>query len=76
MNSTALGLRVAGTIFGLVCIVQLIRLFSGVAVVVAGYEIPRWASAFVALITGALCVWLWKLGWPHSPHGDDKPSAA
>jgi hypothetical protein len=69
MNSNAIGLRTAATIFGIVCIAQLIRLFSRADVIIAGHDIPLWPSAFAALVTGGLCVWLWRLGGPHAPHG-------
>ena len=76
MNSTTLGLRTAATIFGIVCLAQLIRLFSGADVVVAGHDFPLWPSAFAALFTGALSIWLWRLGSPHAPHGGDRTTTA
>jgi hypothetical protein len=76
MNSIALGLRTAATIFGLVCLAQLIRLFSRADIVIAGHDIPLWPSAFAAIVTGGLSIWLWRLGSRHSPHGNDRPTAA
>ena len=76
MNSNAIGLRTAAVIFGIVCIVQLVRLFSHADVVIAGHDVPLWPSAFAALVTGGLSVWLWRLSGPHAPHGGDRPTTA
>ena len=76
MNSNAIGLRTAATIFGIVCLAQLIRLFSRADVMIAGHNIPFWPSVFAALVTGGLCIWLWRLGGPHAPHGGDRTTAA
>lgn len=75
-NSNAIGLRTAGTIFGLVCVAQLIRLFSRADVVIAGHDIPLWPSAFAALVTGGLCIWLWRLSGPPEPRGGNRPTTA
>src|SRR5436309_10818756 len=61
MNSTLIGLRVAGTIFGLVCLAQLSRLLTHSDVIIAGRHVPLWPSVIAMLVTGALCGWLWKL---------------
>jgi len=61
MKSQILGLRVAGTIFGLICIGQLLRLATRAEVVVAGNRLPFWISALAVLIAGGLGVWLWSL---------------
>jgi hypothetical protein len=76
MNSNVIGLRISATIFGLVCLAQLIRLFSRAEVSVAGHEIPLWPSLFAALVTGSLCIWLWRLGGPRAPHGGGGTTAA
>ena len=61
MNSQVLGLRVAGTVFGLMCLAQLLRLVTRAEVLVAGYEMPLWPSVLALVIAGGLSVWLWKL---------------
>lgn len=61
MNSPQFGLRVAATIFGLVCLAQLARLALRVEVVAAGITVPFWPSGVAVVITGGLCVWLWRL---------------
>jgi hypothetical protein len=61
MNSQILGLRVAGTIFGLMCLAQLLRLMTRIEIFVAGRQIPLWPSALGVLIAGGLSLWMWKL---------------
>jgi len=61
MNSQAVGLRVAGIIFTLVCLAQLGRLIIRPEIIVAGYQMPLWPSAAAALIAGALGFWMFKL---------------
>jgi hypothetical protein len=61
MNSQTVGLRVAGIVFGLVCLAHLIRLVTRAPVLIAGYEIPLWPNVVGLVITAALCLWMWKL---------------
>jgi hypothetical protein len=64
MNSQILGLRVAGTIFGLICLAHLLRLVTQVEVLVAGHPVPLWASAPAAVFAGGLSLWMWNLARP------------
>ena len=61
MKPRILGLRVAGTVFALVCLAQLLRLVMQVEVIAGGHRVPFWPSAVVLAITGSLSLWLWKL---------------
>jgi hypothetical protein len=61
MNSQILGLRVAGTIFGLGCLGQMLRLVARVEVLVAGHQVPLWPSAIAVVIAGGMSFWLWRL---------------
>lgn len=61
MHSPIVGLRVAGTVFGLMCLGQLTRLATQAPINVAGFELPLWLSAFGFLFTGLLCLWMWRL---------------
>ena len=65
MSSTIVALRVAGTIFGIMCVAQLARLFlfGGVEVLVAGHAMPLWPSAIAAAILAALSLWMWKVSY-------------
>lgn len=63
MNSQLVGLRVAGAIFGLISLGHLLRLVTGAEVLLAGYQVPLWLSAFGLVIAGGLSLWLWKLSY-------------
>ena len=69
MNSPVIGLRVAGAIFGLACLGQLLRLLMQLEIVVAGHHVPLWLSAVAVVLAGALCFWLLKLSLPCKPEG-------
>ena len=69
MNSTALGLRVAGTIFGLVSLAQFSRVLTQLDIVVGNHHLPLWPSVIAMLVTGCLCLWLWNLSLPHGHSG-------
>jgi hypothetical protein len=61
MNSRTVGLQVAAVIFGLVSLVQLLRLLTGVEVHVASYAIPLWPNAVAFVIAAGLSFWMFKL---------------
>ena len=52
---------VSGVFLALLTCVQLLRLGFRAQVMVAGIEIPLWASAIAALIAGALAVWAFRV---------------
>jgi len=61
MNSHILGLRIASTLFGLVCLAQLTRVIMHIEVVIAGHTAPFWVSGVAFVVTGTLSIWLWKI---------------
>lgn len=61
MNSQIAGLRIAGFIFGLLSIAQLLRLLIRPNVLVAGHMMPLWPSVLAFVILGSLSAWMWKL---------------
>jgi hypothetical protein len=61
MKSQILGLRVAGTIFGLMTLAQLARLVIRPEILVAGYQLPLWPSALAVVVLGGLSAWMWEL---------------
>jgi hypothetical protein len=64
MKSPILGLRVAGTVFGLGCLGQVLRLVARIEVLVAGHQVPLWPSAIAVVIAGGMSVWLWRFSIP------------
>ena len=61
MYSRIAGLQVAGAIFALVCLVQLLRLLTQAEVLVNGYALPLWPNAIALVIAGALSFWMFML---------------
>ncbi|MDZ4404826.1 hypothetical protein [Prosthecobacter sp.] len=61
MNSPLLGLRLAGTVFGLMALAQLTRLLLRTDILVAGNTLPLWPSGLAFLALSGLSLWLWKL---------------
>jgi hypothetical protein len=61
MKSNITGLRIASTLFGLVCLAQLTRLVMHIEVLIAGYPAPFWVSGVALVVTGTLSVWLWRI---------------
>jgi hypothetical protein len=61
MNSQITGLRVAGVLFGLMAIAQLLRLVLRPEVLVAGHAMPLWPSVLAVVVLGGMCYWMWRL---------------
>jgi len=61
MNSTIMGLRTAGTVFAIVCLGHLLRVVTGVEVLIGGNHLPVWMNGVACVIAGGLSVWMWKL---------------
>lgn len=61
MRAQVVALRVGGTVFGIMCLAQLMRLsmFRGLAVHVGAHRFPLWPSAVAAAVLGGLCLWPW-----------------
>ena len=64
MKSQTLGLRVAGTIFALICLGHLLRVVTRADLLIAGHQEPLWMSMVGGLIAGALSLWMWRLSAP------------
>ncbi len=63
MTSQIIGLRVVGTIFGLLCIGHLLRLVAEAEMIIADYQVPLWMSGLGLVIAGALSFWMWRLSF-------------
>ena len=61
MNTKNLALRIAGTLFGAVAILHLLRIITGAAVLIAVWEMPLWVNWLGLLGGGVLCGWMWLL---------------
>jgi hypothetical protein len=61
MKSQSLGLRVAGTLFGLFCLVHLLRVITRVDVLIAGHSLPLWPNIVGVVVAGGLSLWMWSL---------------
>ena len=59
MNTKIIGLRVAGSIFGIVAALHLLRVVTGISVVIGGWMLPMWVNWIGFVGAGVLCVWLW-----------------
>ena len=61
MKSKTLALRVAGTVFGIIALIHLLRLITGISVIIGGEPLPMWVNIVGLLATGFRCAWLWSL---------------
>ena len=61
MNSQVIGLRVAGTLFGLFAAAHLARWWTATPVVIGKLEISSMASIVGALVAALLSFWMWSL---------------
>ena len=73
MNSPQFGLRVAGTIFGLVCLAQLMRLLLRFQLILGSHPVPLWLNGVAFVFTGLLAIWLWNLSVPAKPAAPATP---
>jgi hypothetical protein len=64
MSSQVTGLRVAGTLFGVVAIIHLLRLFTRIDIRIGSWEMPLWLNIVGLLVAAGLCAWLWILSNP------------
>ncbi len=61
MKTKIFALRIAGTIFGIVAVVHLLRIITGASLIVAECAIPIWVNILGFIATGYLCGWFWWL---------------
>jgi hypothetical protein len=61
MDSKKSALRISGTIFGIVAIIHLLRIVTGVSVMIGGCSLPVWVNWMGLVATIFLCNWLWRL---------------
>jgi len=56
-------LRLGGTIFGIVAVLHLLRIVTGIAVTIGTWLLPLWVNWMGLFGAGLLCVWLWWLSF-------------
>jgi len=61
VSRQTLGLRVAGAVFGIVAAGHLLWLATRADIAIAGWAVPLAINALGLLISGGLCIWLWRL---------------
>jgi hypothetical protein len=61
MKSPITGLRVASIVFGVIALLQLMRVAIRPEVLVAGHPMPLWPSVLAVIIFGGLSLWMWNL---------------
>ncbi|MCX6270962.1 MAG: hypothetical protein NTU44_07030 [Bacteroidetes bacterium] len=61
MKVKDLGIRIAGTIFGVVACIHLLRLITGISVTIGGWMLPMWINVLGFIACIILGAWLWKL---------------
>jgi hypothetical protein len=64
MKSQSTGLKVASVIFGLVSLGHILRVFRGFRIIIGSHDFGRGLSVAVIIVSGLLCVWMWKLAGP------------
>ncbi|HET6488500.1 MAG TPA: hypothetical protein VFG28_01970 [Syntrophales bacterium] len=52
--------KIAVGIFSLICLLHVVRLMTGVELVVGGWVVPLWVSVPGAIVTGGLATMIWK----------------
>lgn len=53
-----IALIAAGTVFGLVAILHLVRVFLHIEIVAMEYVIPQWVSIVGCIVAGVLSIWM------------------
>ncbi|MBL7138119.1 MAG: hypothetical protein ISS17_05055 [Bacteroidales bacterium] len=63
INSKNFWLRITGAIFGVVAIIHLLRIITGVQVLIDGWLLPVWVNWMGLVATAFLFIWLWRLSF-------------
>ncbi|OFY49424.1 MAG: hypothetical protein A2W85_06155 [Bacteroidetes bacterium GWF2_41_31] len=69
MNFKNIGLRISGTIFGIVSVLHLLRVVSVVSVTIGGWQLPMWVNMMGFLAAGFLSGGLWWLSCSKNEQG-------
>jgi len=63
MNSKNFWLRIAGTIFGVVAFIHLLRIATSVSITLGEFYLPVWINWMGLFATSFLCIWLWRISF-------------
>ena len=63
MATKNFALRIAGFIFGVVSILHLVRIVTGIPIIIGTWVLPLWINYMGLVVTGFLCGWLWWLSF-------------
>lgn len=55
-----IALKVAGFVFLVVSILQLLRVIFGIKVVAGGHVVPVWLSLVAFIVMGLLAIWMFR----------------
>ncbi|MHC1706905.1 MAG: hypothetical protein AB9842_05215 [Bacteroidales bacterium] len=61
MKSKDMALRIAGMIFGLVCLLHILRLILQLPVYIGDWLLPLWVNIMGSVGAAILCIWLISL---------------
>ena len=61
MNPQITGLKVASALFGVIALLQLVRLLAGWEVIINHREVPLLVSGIAVVVLGGLSIWLFRL---------------
>jgi len=61
MKSKIIALRLSGTVFGIVALLHLVRILTGIVVMIGDWYLPDWVNIMGFFATGFLAIWLWWL---------------
>ncbi len=51
---------VSGTLFGVIALIQALRIFNDWPMQIAGYSMPMWGSIIAVIIAGGMSVWAFR----------------
>ena len=63
MATKNFAVRIAGFIFGIVSILHLLRIVTGISIMIGTWVLPLWINYMGLVVTGFLCGWLWWLSF-------------
>ncbi len=66
MATKNFAVRIAGFIFGIVSILHLLRIVTGISIIIGTWVLPLWINYMGFVGSGFMCIWLWRLSFRKS----------